>query len=160
MASIVLLDTTVYLNVLDVPGRNEQRTQILNDFEARANSGDNFLLPMATIWEAGNHVSRLANGDLRYTYSQKLVGDVRSALSGNVPYRPTYFPDSITFAEWLQDFPDHAKRNKSRHRTSEGVSLSDFSIFKEWQQTCDRHPMSRVLIWSLDTDLASYDRVP
>jgi hypothetical protein len=157
MSDIVLLDTTVYLNVLDIPGRNQERTRIWDEFAIRVQHDDYFLLPMATIWEAGNHISRLANGVLRYQYAQQLVTDVSAALNGNVPYRPTYFPDSAVFLAWLNDFPASAQRNKSPQKTTEGISFSDLSIIKEWEQTRDLHSMSRVLIWSLDSDLSAYD---
>ena len=157
MSDIVLLDTTVYLNVLDVPGRNQERGEILDAFQDRVLNGDHFLLPMAAIWEAGNHISRLANGALRYQFARPLVTNVQAAIGGEAPYRTTYFPDSAVFAAWLNDFPTAAQRNKSPAKTNEGISLSDHSIIKEWEQTRDRHAMSRVLIWSLDIDLAAYD---
>lgn len=157
MSDIVLLDTSVYVNVLDVPGRNQQRNEVFNHFGLRANNGDHFLLPMATIWETGNHISRLSTGALRRQYALLLAQSVEAALNGDVPFRTTYFPDSSVFAQWLNAFPDFAQRNKSPEKTTEGISLSDLSIIKEWEQTCDRHAMSRVLIWSLDRDLAAYD---
>jgi hypothetical protein len=156
-SDIVLLDTSVYLNVLDVPGRNQQREAIFNHFEQRVRQRDHFLLPMATIWETGNHISRLNTGTLRRRYAWQLADSVQAALSGHAPFRTTYFPDSRVFAQWLQAFPDMAQRNKSPQKTTEGVSLSDLSIIKEWEQTRDRHALSRVLIWSLDSDLAAYD---
>jgi hypothetical protein len=157
VSDIVLLDTSVYLNVLDVPGRNQERKQVLDAFRVRVLNGDHFLLPMVAIWEAGNHISRLANGALRYQFANTLLTNVQAALGGEAPYRTTYFPDSAVFATWLNDFPAATRRNKSPRKTTEGVSLSDLSIVKEWEQTRDRHAMSRVLIWSLDIDLAAYD---
>jgi len=47
VSAIVLLDTSIYLNVLDVPSRNQKREQILNEFEERVRCDDLFLLPMA-----------------------------------------------------------------------------------------------------------------
>lgn len=157
MSDIVLLDTTIYLNVLDVPGRNQQRDEIFNGFRERVCNGDYFLLPLATIWETGNHISRLSSGKLRRQYALQLAENVQSALNGEAPYRTTYFPDRSIFAQWLQAFPDFAQRNKSPEKITEGVSLSDLSIIKEWELTRDRHPELRVLIWSLDRDLAAYD---
>jgi len=157
MSDIVLLDTSVYLNVLNVPDRNQQRDDVFSQFEAQVKRGDHFLLPMATIWEAGNHISRLVTGALRRQYAQQLAENVQAALNGDAPFRTTYFPDSSVFALWLQAFPDFAQRNKTPEKTTEGVSLSDLSIIKEWEQTRDRHSMSRVLIWSLDSDLIAYD---
>ena len=157
MSDIVLLDTSVYLNVLDVPGFNQDRDDILNAFTGRVQNGDYFFLPMATIWETGNHIADLPDGRRRYQFAEKLVGEVRGALNGDAPYRATYFPNREVFLAWLGDFPDYARRNKSDRQTREGVSLSDLSIIKEWEQTCARHSMSRVVIWSLDSDLSAYD---
>jgi hypothetical protein len=148
MSDIVLLDTSVYLNVLDVPGFNQKRDDILNEFGDRDRNDDSFFLPMATIWETGNHISHLPNGGLRYQFAQQFVKDVGKALNGNLPYKMTYFPEKNVFLEWLGDFPDCAKRQ---------VSFGDLSIIKEWKQACNIFPMSRVLIWSLDSDLAGYD---
>jgi hypothetical protein len=155
--AIVLLDTSIYLNVLDVPGRNQEREQVFNVFEERVRCDDLFLLPMATIWETGNHISRLENGSMRRKYAQILAANVQSALNGEAPFRATYFPESSVFAEWLRSFPDTAQRNKSHDKTNEGTSLSDHSIIKEWERMRALNPMSRVLVWSLDSDLAAYD---
>lgn len=160
MSDIVLLDTSVYLNVLDVPGRNQDRLAILEEFGDRCKQGDYFLLPMATIWETGNHIAKLSKGNERRKYAEKLVNDVKGAIHGNTPYRPTHFPDREEFLRWLADFPAHAQKNKSASKTREGVSLADLSIIKEWERTRSIHSMSRVLIWSLDGDLTRYDRNP
>lgn len=157
MSDIVLLDTSVYLNVLDVPGFNQDRGSILDDFAVRVEHGDYFLLPMATIWETGDHIADLTDGRLRRQFAQTLVEQVTQAFNNQAPFKTTYFPNSEIFLLWLGEFPDYAQRNKSEQHTREGVSLSDLSIIKEWEQTRDRHSMSRVLIWSLDSDLAAYD---
>jgi len=157
MSSIVLLDTSVYLNILDIPGWNQERDSILDDFETRIKCNDYFLLPMASIWETGNHIADLANGSLRRKYALKLVSEVKKAVKGDLPYKATFFPAREVFIEWLDEFPNYAQRNKSDSKTREGISLADLSIIKEWEQTKARHSMSQVLIWSLDSDLVDYD---
>jgi hypothetical protein len=160
MRAIVLVDTSVYLNVLDVPGFNQDREMVLTEFQSSIQAGDYFLLPLAAVLETGNHVARLPDGQQRRSYAQKLVTDVRKAFDGQAPYRATHFPEREEFACWLADFPDAAMRNKSPKKTAEGTSLADLSIIKEWERNRDLHPMSRVRIWSLDGDLAGYDRQP
>lgn len=157
MSAIVLLDTSVFLNVLDVPGFNQDRDRIFEQFETMVNQGDYLLLPMATIWETGNHIARLPNGSLRREYAEIFVKKVEEALNGEAPFRATYFPDTEQFMEWLREFPDRANRSKSVEKPNEGTSLSDLSIVKEWEINCKWNSMSRVWIWSLDSDLASYD---
>lgn len=157
MSEIVLLDTSVYLNVLNVPGFNQAHQMIIAEFRRRVEQGDIFLLPLAAIWETGNHISRLGNGDLRRKYARIFIDEIFNAIDGESPYRPTSFPDQQMFKKWLAEYPDFAQRNKTIHKTGEGVSLSDLSIIKEWEVLHNRHPMSRVIIWSLDIDLRGYD---
>jgi hypothetical protein len=160
MSAIVLLDTTVYLNVLDVPTLNQDRDSILAEFAACIAQSDHFLLPLAAVWETGNHIADLSDGRTRRSYAQRLVDDVERAFKGEVPYRATHFPEREEFLSWLGAFPDMAMRSKSVRKRREGVSLADLSIIKEWERTCALHPMSRVRIWSLDGDLGGYDRQP
>ena len=82
------------------------------------------------------------------------------AFQGQTPYRATHFPERNEFETWLSDFPQAAMRNKSATRTTEGTSLADLSIIKEWERNCRLNPMSRVRIWSLDMDLSGHDRRP
>ena len=157
MSSIVLLDTSVYLNILHVPGCDQDRDEILNLFQWFIENGDYFLLPMATIWETGNHIADLRTGQRRREYAQKLLADVTNAINGDVPYRPTHFPDQKEFLLWLKDFPGRVMEQKSTKPGGEGLSLSDLSIIKEWERTRSQHTMTRVRVWSLDGDLQGYD---
>lgn len=159
MKAIVLLDTTVYLNILNVPGRRQNRDAVFTAFAQKIQEDDIFLLPLATVIEAGNHIARLSNGSERYEYAEKLSQDVALAIQGETPYRPMHFPAQEEFKKWLNDFPRHLNQFVGQE-TGDRSGFSDFSIFKEWEQTCARHSMSRVLIWSLDDHLKSYDRVP
>ena len=132
MSAIVLLDTSVYLNVLDVPGFNQHRQTVIKDFEKGINQDDHFLLPLATVWETGNHIAHLPNGQQRRIHAQNLADDVLLAFQGQIPYRATHFPERDEFMTWLSDFPQAAMRNKSATKTTEGTSLADHSIIKEW----------------------------
>lgn len=158
MSSIILLDTSVYLNILNVPGNNQDRQVIFAELQACIIAGDHFLLPLAAVWETGNHIADLHDGQTRRRYAEILRDDVTKAFMGEVPYKPTFFPERDIFLEWLQVFPDYAMKNKSVKKTREGVSLADLSIIKEWERVCNINPMTRVRIWSLDGDLEGYDR--
>lgn len=160
MSAIVLLDTSVYLNMLDVPSRNQDRDEILAEMAGCIEQEDYFLLPLASVWETGSHIAHLPDGRVRRKYAQALLSDVSRAFVGDAPYRPTHFPEREEFLAWLHAFPDMVARSKSAKKAREGPSLADLSIVKEWERACQLHPMSRVRIWSLDDDLAGYDRTP
>ena len=151
MSAIVLVDTSVFLNILNVPGKNQNRQNVIGSFQKMIETGDHLLLPMAAIIETGRHIAHLADGRQRYRYAQVFVVQIKQALDGDAPWQPTNFPKKETILSWLSDFPDNAMR---------GLSLADFSIVKEWEKACTRHPMSRVRIWALDEHLDGYDRQP
>lgn len=161
MSTITLLDTSVYLNILDVPGCNQQRQEVYSSFAMRLKREDIFFLPIATIWETGNHIANIRDGRVRRDYGLKFTEDVRLAIEGNTPYRATYFPEWEIFGDWLKDFPEMVMINTGRNgKEKEGISLSDHTIIKEWERRCSESPMSNVEIWSLDQHLSSYSRIP
>lgn len=151
MSEIVLVDTSVLLNVLDVPQFNQQRASVLAEFAGLIEASAHIFLPMAAVFETGNHIAQLADGGLRRKHASHFAGEIRKALVGEAPWRPMTFPDHATIAGWLDQFPDEAMR---------GHGIGDLSIQEDWKALCFRFPMSRVRVWSLDAHLASLDRRP
>ena len=151
MSEIVLVDTSVLMNVLDVPGFNQHRDTVLEEFERLIEIGAHLFLPMAAVFEAGNHVATLADGRLRRRMAELFASELEKALRGNAPWRPVRFPEQQTITAWLAEFPDAAMR---------GLGMGDLSILEEWRAQCLRYPMTRVRVWTLDTDLKGLDRSP
>lgn len=152
MSSLVLVDTSVLLNVLDVPGRNEHRETILEEFQALILSGDSLFLPMAAVVETGNHIAQIkTSGQIRREVAERFVETVRAALRDEAPWKPMSFPGDAQLLAWLDDFPEHAMRQ---------IGMGDLSIVKAWEQLCERFPMSEVRVWTVDGDLAGYRRQP
>ncbi len=151
MPPIVIVDTSVLLNVLGVPGFNQDRDAVLDRLGELVDDGANLLLPMGAIFETGNHIAHLPNGQGRRQYAELLRDEAQKALDGEAPWAPLQFPDARQLADWLGDFPDYAMRE---------IGIVDLSIIKAWERTCNQHPYRRVLIWAFDQHLAGYDRVP
>ena len=151
MSGIVIVDTSVFLNVLDVPGFNQDREADLARFRELIEAGANLLLPIAAIFEAGNHIAQLADGQQRRRYAEAFRDRVREALEGQAPWTPIRLPDDRELAGWLDEFPDSAMR---------GAGMGDLSIVKAWERTWAQHPARRVTIWSHYQHLAGYDRTP
>lgn len=151
MSNVVIVDTSVLLNVLDVPSFNQDRERVLAQFGRLVDADASFLLPLATIFETGDHIADLPDGRQRRRYAEEFRATIREALKGEAPWVLIRFPDGRQLARWLDDFPDYAMR---------GPDLSDLSIIKAWETECARHKGRRVRIWALDGHLQSYDRVP
>lgn len=150
MSAIVLVDSSVLLNILDVPGRNERRGDVLIELEGLVESGDHLFIPMAAIVEVGNHIAQLGNGAQRRATAERFVNEIRKALADEAPWKPINFPSNLEVLGWLDAFPDSAMQ---------GIGMGDLSIKREWEVLCARYRMSRVRIWTLDGDIAGLDRL-
>ncbi len=149
MSSIVIVDTSVLLNIIDVPDRNQNKAAVLNRLERMIEDGDHLFIPMAAIVEVGNHIARVTKGAQRRRAAERFVKEVSNALQDEAPWKPINFPSNQAVSNWLAAFPESA---------SQGLGMGDLSIKKECEDLCRRYSMSRVWIWTLDVDLAGLDR--
>jgi len=149
MSSIVIVDTSVLLNIIDVPERNQHKPQVLDRLEKLIEGGDHLFIPMAAIVEVGNHIAHVKNGGQRRTAAERFVREVRSALADQAPWKPINFPSNSEVLKWLEAFPDSA---------TAGVGMGDLSIRQEWASCCARYAMSHVWVWALDGDLSGLSR--
>lgn len=147
--SICIVDTSVFCNILDVPNRNQDHESVLAELTERVESDDTLLLPLATIYETGNHIAQNGNGAERRSTARKFINQVGLALQGETPFTPTDVNDEEEIRRWLTDFPDYA---------ASGVGFGDVSIIEAFNKQSRLHRARRVYIWSLDDDLAAYDR--
>jgi hypothetical protein len=144
---IWLIDTSVLLNVIDVPSFNQERSLILRQFKERIERNDTLLLPYAAIVETGNHIAQL-KGDYKFIYAEKFVSQVKGALNGDAPWKPLKFPTYDEWAIWLDGFPTFA---------GQGIGFADYSMIKEWEQQAALFGAYSVRIWSLDKGLQGYE---
>jgi len=148
--TICIVDTSVVLELLNVPGKASQHEAVTAEFEQRLGAREEFLLPIAVLVETGNHVAqlKLQDGGARRRSAELFREFAAKALDGAMPFVPTPFPSRADVAAWLNDFPGYAMR---------GIGLADRSLVALWEAHRDLQPRRRVYIWSLDQHLAGYD---
>lgn len=152
MKEIHLIDTSVLCCLLPVPGMcsGVEHKAAFADLTALASRiGISLLLPMATIYETGNHIAHAT--ELRYKTAQKFIGFVRAGFASQPPWTLTPLPNHEQMGEWLNEFPEHADRQ---------VGLGDLSIIKTYEEVRALNLTSRVRIWSKDEHLSGYDYQP
>ncbi|MFO5493029.1 hypothetical protein [Cuspidothrix issatschenkoi] len=145
MSSICLIDTSIFLEILNVPNYNQHTALVLEDYQTYAKSGCTFLLPMATILETGNHIAQNGDGTMRRITALRFVEEVKAAFTGLAPWRTTTFPNTAEIMLWIDQFPILAGKNKAPDK-QEGTSFGDLSIIEEFNKSCKRFPMSEVFI--------------
>jgi hypothetical protein len=158
MSSVCLIDTCVFLNLLNVPNRNKDHEKVMEDFKIYVELGCIFLLPMATIIETGNHIAQNGDGNIRRKTAQRFTEQVKAAFNGESPWTPCQFPQTDEILSWIDQFPDLAGKNKT-DKKPEGTSFGDLSIIQEYRKACIRFSMTEVFIWSTDSDLKMYPQL-
>ena len=151
MGVIVIVDTSILLNILDVPSFNQDREVVLGQFEQYIDQDATLLVPLGVVLEAGNHVAQLDDGNKRWRHAKKFQDQMGKALAGEAPWNLVPLPDHEQLNSWLNEFPDSASRK---------AGLVDLSIIKAWEAARRRHSLSHVRIWSLDDHLKGYDHEP
>jgi len=149
--TIGLVDTSVFCNVLNVPLRNDRHAEALSELQAYLDDGVTLLLPLAAVYETGNHIAHIARGSERRRVAERFAEQVRLAIMGDAPWTPTPLPDAAAIEAWLGEFPDQAMR---------GLGIGDLSIIQEFERQCALHRQRRVFVWSYDRHLAALDRAP
>ncbi|MBF0262056.1 MAG: hypothetical protein HQL97_09515 [Magnetococcales bacterium] len=98
-----------------------------------------------------HHIAKFCHNETRRRLAKFFVDLIKKAYSGTAPWSPIAFPTLEIMVGWLDQFPDLADQT---------IGLGDASIIQDWKKQCLHHPTTRVRIWSLDRDLAGYDRIP
>ena len=154
MTDIVIIDTTVLLNLLNVKGRNQNRAESVGEFRELINFNAEFLIPLATIFETSNHIKQVkgVGNQIKRRWAERLRDAVtRKGDSSEFWIGKIRFPDSNEFIEWVDEYPNCSVRGKD---------LNDLSIIREWRRMCEIYPNRRVRIWSFDRHLMGYDNNP
>ncbi|MEN6669579.1 hypothetical protein AAJP47_04295 [Psychrobacter sp. B38] len=163
MADICILDTSIILNILNVPNKNQNRVKVIGEFRTYAESNCRFIIPLVVAVEVGNHISQNGNGDTRRGIAKQFVDMMQKTFNGSSPFEISDFDLKLEWQKWISEFVDKAGQNKTAAKPNEGMSLTDLSIIKEYEDIQAKNKANRskhveVFIWSLDSDLIAYGR--
>jgi hypothetical protein len=149
MGCIRIVDTSVLCNLLRVPNLEQEAERAAQEFRDAIRVRDALLLPIAVIYETGNHIAQNGDGRKRRAVAGAFTQMVELAFSGKIPFTPTPLQNPDDLLAWLPEFPDRAVK---------GIGFADLSIIKGFEQQCERNQARRVMIWSYDQHLVGYDR--
>lgn len=145
--TVWLIDTSVFANILDIDGYNQQRDETMLELTKRVEMGDTLLLPFATIVETGNQIARI-NGNRKYELAEKFSEQVMAAIEGIAPWKAMKFPEKEEVLSWLSDFPNYAGK---------GIEFADFSMIKEFEEQKKLLSGYKLAIWTYnERDLGGY----
>jgi hypothetical protein len=150
---VTFIDTTVLVEVLKVPGKNQRHAEITAELRKRVTS-ESMILPTAAIIETGNHIAQVDDGGLRRTLAAGLARLLQATTTESAPW-------TLNGARWDADLlaaicggargcpplPDMAAQR---------IGVGDVSILAEAEAYERRVANVSVSIWTLDAGLSAY----
>jgi len=155
-AQVYFIDTSVFCNILPVPGRDQDRVDIVEELKKRQDYAT-LILPITTIIETGNFIAQLATGGERRAAAARFVNVLRLICEGKAPWSLHQFAWDL---EIVQDLIDGAGTGSGLHEHAEAkVGAGDLTILAEMRSYAHRASPAKVEVWSLDAGLAAYGAV-
>lgn len=149
--NVHFIDTSVFVNILNVTNMNEKHKEIMEELETLIYTKTEMLiLPFATIIETGNHIAQNGDGRQRRASAEQFRTCLIKTVEGEAPW--AYYGEQMTPEDLkliCADFGDFAMR---------GEGFGDLSIICAYQRFKEETPaVSRIRIWSRDKHLQAYD---
>lgn len=86
--NVRFIDTSIFVNILDIPNMNDKRSQVIEEFQAVIKDKSQVLiLPLATIIETGNHIAHISNGEIRRQKAKRMAAFLENTASGKAPWK-------------------------------------------------------------------------
>ncbi|NEA34494.1 hypothetical protein [Streptomyces sp. SID13031] len=154
MAVAVFVDTSILLNLLDVPKRNGERETVTAEFLAWQQEDATFVLPITTVIETGNAVAKIEGGS-RWSFVEKFVQILGQAVVGATPWAAS---GAVWNADFIQDLIDgHGHVPALPMLMKSDVGVGDAGILAEMEQYRARVPSATpIRIWTLDAQLGAF----
>jgi len=151
---VVFIDTSVLCNLLPVPGRDQDRTSVLEQYRAFQDAHTTMVLPITSVIETGNFIAQLADGRERRVVAEKFASILGAVARSDAPWQlhevdwgTTFLNDLVSGAESGQALVEHA---------TAGIGGGDLCILTERLHYQRRSAIDDVKIWTRDRSLAAY----
>ncbi|MFE7189186.1 hypothetical protein [Kitasatospora sp. NPDC057541] len=148
------LDTSVFVEILDVPHMNGHRDEVLTAMRARLEAGVRFILPTATIIETGNHVFQIKEGSARRARAASFMSLLRKTADGEAPW---VLHQRTWDGDFLADLCGGGSTNMdlAEHAVRQQLGAGDLSIVAERDLYASR-VQAEVRIWTLEATMQTW----
>ncbi|MBR0148159.1 MAG: hypothetical protein IJM23_03060 [Lachnospiraceae bacterium] len=145
--NIRVIDTTIMLNLLGVPKRCADQTEVLEQFKKALEEKDKLILPIATIIETGNEIAKI-QGTKRHEIAQKFAVYLKNTANDNAPWS---CESSEIGKKELMYYADHFTEFAIQE-----VGMGDLSIIMTYEKCKEIPAIGHIEIWSTDKHLSGY----
>ncbi|MET9293859.1 hypothetical protein [Streptomyces sp. NPDC003077] len=152
------LDTSVFVEILDVPHMNAHRSAVLAEMDARLAAGVRFVLPTATLVETGNHVFQVKDGAARRRCATAFMKMLRKTARGEAPW---VLHERTWGGAFLSSLCDGGSTGMdlAEHAVRQQLGTGDLTIVAERDLYASR-ARARVRIWTLEATMGTWAELP
>lgn len=150
---VSFVDTSVLCNLIPVPGRDQERRKVLEEYKVKAKS-EALILPISSIIETGNHISHVANGHERRVAAETFTSMLRLTIAQEAPWKLHEFL-------WGRSLIEHLLMGANTGITLvehavNGFGCGDLCILCEKKTYMERTKIKNVQVWTKDKLLGSH----
>ncbi|GAA3112866.1 hypothetical protein JOF29_002818 [Kribbella aluminosa] len=153
MATVYFIDTSVFCNILPIPGRAQDRDEVLAKL-IELQEAAKLILPVTAVIETGNFIAQLPNGRERRQTAEKFVAVLRLIIQGRAPWVLHEFSWGPSILENLVDGAGTGLDLVEQAVIK--VGAGDLTILAERNAYARRTETATVLVWSLDSGLNAF----
>lgn len=151
-AKVWVVDTSVLVEILDVPAMASNHKRYFDEFYERIKKGGSFELPVSVIIETGNHLGQNGDAVMRKKATERFCHFIKVALSNQRPWRVPQLPNADTLRQWIDAFPTHVEQSDDKGK---GCGLGDLTIVQTVTLLRRALDKTDVEVWTLDQHLAT-----
>ena len=150
MSNVHFVDTSVFVELLNIPSMNEKHGELIKEYKKLAIRGDVFVLPVAVLVETGNHIAHVSDGTKRRDIAVKFTDLLKKAVNSEDNWNIAPELSDEILSKIIESFPGQAQAK---------IGFGDTSIVEQFEDYWKyRQPIGHMRIWSLDNHLAAYDK--
>ncbi|QNP71406.1 hypothetical protein IAG44_19525 [Streptomyces roseirectus] len=152
------LDTSVFVEILNVPYMNDHRDEVLSEMDARLKASVRFVLPTATVIETGNHIFQIGEGTLRRDRAASFMSLLHKTASGEAPW---VLHERTWDGSFLTSLCNGGTTgmNLAEHALHEQLGAGDLSIVAERDLYASK-VQAKVRIWTLEAVMGTWAELP
>ncbi len=150
MSNVHFIDTSVLVELLNIPKMNYRHIQAKEEYEKLVAKGDTFVLPVAVLVETGNHIAHISDGNIRYQVATQFSSLVKKAVRSEDNWNTVPGISMGTLETIMNRFPVLAQSQ---------TGFGDISIIEQFNDYWkNRQPIGEMRIWAFDDHLQGYQQ--
>ena len=153
----IVIDTGYLVELFKVPKHSNETnaTEIENRFKLASGNKSRLYIPIPVLFELGNHIAYVDDGNQRYRLTNQFVETIRIALEPSTAFLNIIPCEAFALVKELSDSLMNFCNEFAETYVQQGLSLTDSAVALEARNL--KTNINTVHIWTLDENLKALE---